>query len=137
MKIHGCAYLVGGCVLLASSLVSAYVLLNPERTWSEAPTYIVDNRGLASITDRDGGVSATVNAITSNNAWNGAGATGPVVYAEPGSVAGWQLGDGIPMLNFEDPTGQCTGSCLAAVSYTHLTLPTRSCQCRSRWSPYH
>ena len=23
-----------------------------------------------------------------------------------------------------------------AVSYTHLTLPTRSCQCRSRWSPY-
>ena len=26
---------------------------------------------------------------------------------------------------------------LAAVSYTHLTLPTRSCQCRSRWSPYH
>ena len=21
------------------------------------------------------------------------------------------------------------------VSYTHLTLPTRSCQCRSRWSP--
>ena len=24
-----------------------------------------------------------------------------------------------------------------AVSYTHLTLPTRSCQCRSRWSPYH
>ena len=23
------------------------------------------------------------------------------------------------------------------VSYTHLTLPTRSCQCRSRWSPYH
>mgnify|MGYP001815432365 CR=1 FL=1 len=25
----------------------------------------------------------------------------------------------------------------APVSYTHLTLPTRSCQCRSRWSPYH
>ena len=23
------------------------------------------------------------------------------------------------------------------VSYTHLTLPTRSCQCRSRWSPDH
>ena len=23
------------------------------------------------------------------------------------------------------------------VSYTHLTLPTKSCQCRSRWSPYH
>ena len=23
------------------------------------------------------------------------------------------------------------------VSYTHLTLPTRSIKCRSRWSPYH
>ena len=23
------------------------------------------------------------------------------------------------------------------VSYTHLTLPTISCRCRSRWSPYH
>ena len=26
---------------------------------------------------------------------------------------------------------------LATVSYTHLTLPTRSCQCRSRWSRDH
>ena len=25
----------------------------------------------------------------------------------------------------------------AAVSYTHLTLPTTLCMCRSRWSPYH
>ena len=24
-----------------------------------------------------------------------------------------------------------------AVSYTHLTLPTRYVECRSRWSPYH
>ena len=24
-----------------------------------------------------------------------------------------------------------------AVSYTHLTLPTMKCRCRSRWSPYH
>ena len=24
-----------------------------------------------------------------------------------------------------------------AVSYTHLTLPTNSKMCRSRWSPYH
>ena len=24
-----------------------------------------------------------------------------------------------------------------AVSYTHLTLPTNSYTCRSRWSPYH
>ena len=25
----------------------------------------------------------------------------------------------------------------AAVSYTHLTLPTITVRCRSRWSPYH
>ena len=25
----------------------------------------------------------------------------------------------------------------AAVSYTHLTLPTKEDECRSRWSPYH
>ena len=24
-----------------------------------------------------------------------------------------------------------------AVSYTHLTLPTKRTRCRSRWSPYH
>ena len=24
-----------------------------------------------------------------------------------------------------------------AVSYTHLTLPTKEDECRSRWSPYH
>ena len=26
---------------------------------------------------------------------------------------------------------------ILAVSYTHLTLPTNTCSCRSRWSPYH
>ena len=26
---------------------------------------------------------------------------------------------------------------LQAVSYTHLTLPTKDTRCRSRWSPYH
>ena len=27
--------------------------------------------------------------------------------------------------------------CIATVSYTHLTLPTKLEWCRSRWSPYH
>ena len=27
--------------------------------------------------------------------------------------------------------------CFDPVSYTHLTLPTTICECRSRWSPYH
>ena len=26
---------------------------------------------------------------------------------------------------------------VGTVSYTHLTLPTKSDECRSRWSPYH
>ena len=30
-----------------------------------------------------------------------------------------------------------TSDSLHAVSYTHLTLPTKQVQCRSRWSPYH
>ena len=29
------------------------------------------------------------------------------------------------------------GMTLVAVSYTHLTLPTKNSPCRSRWSPYH
>ena len=29
------------------------------------------------------------------------------------------------------------GADIKAVSYTHLTLPTKNSPCRSRWSPYH
>ena len=29
------------------------------------------------------------------------------------------------------------GETQGAVSYTHLTLPTKPMMCRSRWSPYH
>ena len=100
-----------GC-LTAGSL-SAYVLLSPRRTWTNDPNVIVDNRGLSSVTDGDGGRTRTRNAIVSTNAWNGAG-SGTVVTASVGSVSGWRLGDGIPMLNFTDPQRVCTGSCLAA-----------------------
>ena len=31
----------------------------------------------------------------------------------------------------------CKSPKLYTVSYTHLTLPTISLVCRSRWSPYH
>lgn len=99
--------------LLLAASASAFVLLSPQRTWDNTPTYIVDNRGQSSITDSNGGVSATVNALKSNQAWNGAGA-GTVINATSGSVSGWQLGDGIPMLNFRDPERACKGSCLAA-----------------------
>ena len=96
-------------VLVVSS-ASAYVLLSPRRTWDGAPNVIVDQRGQSSITDGDGGATRTANAIT---AWNGAGA-GTRLSATKGSVSGWRLGDGIPMLNFTDPQRACKGSCLAA-----------------------
>jgi Matrixin len=100
-----------GC-LVAGSL-SAYVLLSPRRTWSFDPNVIVDSRGNSSITDGDGGRTRTRNAIVSTAAWNGAG-SGTVVNATVGSVSTFRLGDGTPMLNFTDPTGQCSGGCLAA-----------------------
>lgn len=115
------ACFVGALVLFASSL-SAYVLLSPRRTWRYKPTYIVDNRGISSISDGDGGITRTVNAITSASAWNGAGAlASPLVGASSGSVSGWSLGDGTPMLNFTDPESVCSGSCLAATFINYYT----------------
>lgn len=99
-------------VLVATS-VSAYVLLSPRRTWDSDPNVRVDSRGNSTITDGNGGTTATRNAIVSSAAWNGAGA-GTVVNATVASVSGFSLGDGIPMLNFRDPVGACSGSCLAA-----------------------
>jgi hypothetical protein len=89
-----------------------FVLLDPPRTWDCAPSIVVDSRGQSSITDSDGGVSATVNALNSNQAWNGA--VSNVLNASAGSVASYALGDGVPMLNFQDPINACKGSCLAA-----------------------
>ena len=101
--------------LLAGS-ASAYVLLSPTRTWDCAPDYIVDNRagGVPSILDADGGRTRVINAITSNaDAWNSE-SSGTVIKAHAGSVAGFSLGDNVPMLNFTDPLSACTGTCLAA-----------------------
>lgn len=102
--------LIAVAIALIATSISAYQLLNPRRTWQNAPTYIVDNGSLAGVTNP---TSKVIAAITSNDAWNGAGA-GTVVDAQSGSMASFTLGDNIPMLNFEDPTGQCSGNCLAA-----------------------
>ena len=100
---------------LIATTLSAYVLLSPRRTWDAAPNYRVDNRGQASITGTDKGRNATRNAITSSAAWNGAPTERkPVVNATVASVSSFSLGDGVPMLNFRDPTGACNGNCLAA-----------------------
>jgi hypothetical protein len=98
---------------LVAGSASAYVLLSPRRTWDSPPTLIVDNRGLSSVTDGDLGRTRVRNAITSSSAWNGAG-TGTRINATVGSVSTWRMGDGLPMLNFRDPVGACTGNCLAA-----------------------
>jgi Matrixin len=100
-----------GC--LTAGTLSAYVLLSPRRTWTHDPNVIVDNRGLSSITDGDLGRGRTRTAITASAAWNGAG-SGTLLNATVGSVSGFRLGDGIPMLNFTDPQRACTGNCLAA-----------------------
>lgn len=112
-------------LILSSTALSAYVLLSPPRRWQYGVTYTVDNRGIGSISDGDGGVTRTVDAITSTDAWNGAGA-GTRVSASSGSVSGWSLGDYTPMLNFTDPENACTGNCLAATftgyySSTYIT----------------
>lgn len=98
---------------LVGSSVYAYVLLSPARTWSSPPSYIVDNRGIPDISDGSNGVTYTINALLSSSSWNGAG-SGTLFSASSGSVSGFSLGDGVPMLNFRDPIGSCTGSCLAA-----------------------
>lgn len=99
--------------LLGSGVFSAFILMSPKRTWNSPPTLIVDNRGLSAVQDTDGGVSAIVSALTSHDGWNGAGA-GTVLNATSGSVSSFQVGDGQPMLNLDDPFGVCTGNCLAA-----------------------
>ncbi|HET9227106.1 MAG TPA: matrixin family metalloprotease [Thermoanaerobaculia bacterium] len=112
------ALFVIACLVAGS--VSAYVLLSPRRTWDSPPNVIVDNRGQSTVADGDLGRSATRNAITSSNAWNGAG-TGTRLTATVGSVSSWRLGDGIPMLNFRDPQGVCGGNCLAATFTGYYT----------------
>jgi len=100
-------------ICLGAGTLSAYVLLSPTRRWASDPNVIVDNRGIPSISDGDLGRTRTRNAIVSTNAWNGAG-SGTLLTAAVGSVSGFTLGDGRPMLNFRDPVGACTGNCLAA-----------------------
>lgn len=99
--------------LLVATGLTAYVLLDPPRTWDSTANYVVDQNGSDSVTDGDGGVSAVVNAINSNQSWNGAG-SGTVINASAGNTNNFTLGDGIPMLRFDDPVRVCNGSCLAA-----------------------
>ena len=46
-------------------------------------------------------------------------------------------GSQLLLLDIGEGANRLGGSCLAPVSYTHLTLPTMRLRCRSRWSRYH
>lgn len=108
--------LVLGALLSAGS-AAGYVLLSPNRTWSCPPNYTVDDTGISSITDGDGGASKVASAISNvtstSDAWNDAGSA-RIVSAHKGSTASFSLGDGVPMIKFSDPFSSCTGNCLAA-----------------------
>ena len=104
--------------LVAATLVStaafSFELLNPARRWfpGDLPkNVIVDNRGLDSVTDGDGGVSAALGAVKE---WNTApgGVTLNILSSSAGSPNGG-LGDGLSHLVFGDPFRICKGQCLA------------------------
>lgn len=103
-----------GGAFATAGVLEAWDLFSPQRTWDSAPSYIVDDRGLSSVTDGDGGVSRTVNAV---KVWNSAGRSF-LINAQAGSVSGFNLVDGVPMLNFRDPFSDCTGNCLGRTYIT-------------------
>ena len=65
----------------------------------------------------------------------------PVQLAEKEGLALVNGTDGMLGLLYSSAFGRgravCLHHCIEAVSYTHLTLPTKNSPCRSRWSPYH
>ena len=57
------------------------------------------------------------------------------VYAVGGAIRDALLG--LPVQDRDYVVVGATPEGMEAVSYTHLTLPTNTVTCRSRWSPYH
>jgi predicted Zn-dependent protease len=91
-------------VIASAEPVMAYTLLSPRRRWATTPiTVRVYTGGNSTITDGDGGVTATVNAI---RAW------GIISSSTTGSAAVRGSAPATIMLNTNG--GVCTGSCLAA-----------------------
>ena len=50
---------------------------------------------------------------------------------------GTVLVEGVPQGHKVALVDLAEGDAIIPVSYTHLTLPTKEDECRSRWSPYH
>ena len=105
-------------LLLMPASAYTYTLLSPKRHWSAAPVICVKKPGHVSITDADGGVTKTIDALNNNQGgWNGAG-LGRVLTAvstdDSRCQNQWQLGDGQPTIAFDEVVkGACAGSCLA------------------------
>jgi len=98
-------------VVVSAEPVMAYTLLSPRRRWSTTPiTVRVYNVGNSTITDGDGGVTATVNAI---RAW------GIISSSTTSSAAVRGTAPATIMLNTNGAV--CTGSCLAATLTGYYT----------------
>ncbi|HEX7830725.1 MAG TPA: matrixin family metalloprotease [Thermoanaerobaculia bacterium] len=91
-------------LVISAEPVMAYTLLSPRRRWSTTPVTVrVYNVGNSTITDGDGGVTATVGAI---RAW------GIISSSTTSSAAVRGSAPATIMLNTNGAV--CTGSCLAA-----------------------
>jgi len=100
-------------LVLVTSAAFGYALLNPPRKWFSTPKNVrVDSRGIASVTDSDGGVTASLNAVTK---WNNApGGPNLNIVTSSTATVSYTQGDGISDIIFADPLGICKGTCLAA-----------------------
>jgi predicted Zn-dependent protease len=98
-------------LVISAEPVMAYTLLSPRRRWSTTPVTVrVYSVGNSTITDGDGGVTATVGAI---RAW------GIISSSTTGSAAVRGSAPATIMLNTNG--GVCTGSCLAATLTGYYT----------------
>ncbi len=106
--------------LLDTTTASAYVLLNPPRTWFSTPRLVfVDDRGVPSVggLDPEGGLTAASGAVT---AWNDCpGGPALSVTSSTATSTTLALGDGRSNIVFADPLGVCSGSCIATTLTGH------------------
>ena len=114
--------------LLAPS-VSGYELVSPPVRWFDAdlPRHVtIDDRGMASVSDGDNGVAASVNATLEWNNPPGGGDSLSILTATIGTVPASD--DNNSYLSFDDPDNLCTGSCLAVATWSYFsTTMTNEC----------
>jgi len=91
-------------VLAVSVPAFGYTLLSPRRVWKSVPVSVpVYNRGNATVTDSDGGVTAVINAIKT---WGIVGSASTSIAAVRGQAPA--------TITLNNNGHICNGSCLAA-----------------------